>query len=287
MSDRRAAAARVVAAGAGAVMARAMLAALRRSSSPGWTRTNYRGAPVSLAGGPALATAAALSAAAAAPSRPAAAASLVAGLGAGGVGLYDDLVGQRPDQQAKGFVGHLAALRRGRVTSGVVKIVGVGVVGLAASTLLQAGHRRSSHWRAAGNVSLGAAVVAGAANLANLLDLRPGRALKVGLLLGVPLSSGRAGGLAAGPVGACAGLLPDDLAERTMLGDSGANALGALLGVALAARTGPAGRAAAAAAIVALTAASERVSFTRVIAHTPVLRELDHLGRQPDPCDGG
>jgi UDP-N-acetylmuramyl pentapeptide phosphotransferase/UDP-N-acetylglucosamine-1-phosphate transferase len=284
--------ARALAAGVGVVAARAALTALRGPPRPAWTRVNFRGRPVSLAGGPALAAAAAASAAAGAPAPAAAAASLVAGLGAGGVGLYDDLVGQRPAQrEAKGFHGHLAALGRGRVTSGTVKIVGVGLAGLAAASLLEAGRlprgrRPRGRWAAAVNIGLGTAVVAGAANLVNLLDLRPGRALKVGLLAGLPLATGPAGGLAAGPAGACAGLLPDDLAERTMLGDSGANALGAVLGVALAARTGPAGRAAAAAAIAALTATSERVSFTRVIARTPVLRELDNLGRRPDPYQG-
>ena len=66
-----------------------------------------------------------------------------------------------------------------------------------------------------------------------------------------------------------------------MLGDAGANALGALLGVALAARTG-AGRPGVALAVLAgLTAASEKVSFTKVIQDTPWLRELDELGRRP------
>lgn len=132
---------------------------------------------------------------------------------------------------------------------------------------------------AAVDVALGAGVIAGAANLLNLLDLRPGRALKVGLLAGVPLAAGPAGGMAAGPVGAAAALLPEDLAEETMLGDCGANALGAALGAALVARTGRVGRAVTLAAIAALTAASERVSFTAVIARTPGLRELDEWGR--------
>jgi UDP-N-acetylmuramyl pentapeptide phosphotransferase/UDP-N-acetylglucosamine-1-phosphate transferase len=255
---------------AGAVAARA---ALSRLPAGRWSRTNFRGETVSLAGGPALAAAASLAAAAGAPSPAAAAAALTAGLGAGGVGLYDDLVGARPEHTAKGFHGHLAALRRGRVTSGMVKMAGIGVAGLAAAALLP---RRS-----AVDMLLGAGVIAGAANLTNLLDLRPGRALKAGLLAGVPLATGAAGGLAAGPVGAAAGLLPDDLAERSMLGDCGANALGALLGTALVARTGPAGRAAALAVIAGLTAASERVSFTQVIARTPGLRELDELGRRP------
>ena len=74
-------------------------------------------------------------------------------------------------------------------------------------------------------------------------------------------------------------LLPADLAGETMLGDTGANALGALLAAAFVERSGARGRVAAAAALLALTVASERVSFTSVIESTPVLRELDRWGR--------
>ncbi|HEY2670373.1 MAG TPA: hypothetical protein VGJ07_08345, partial [Rugosimonospora sp.] len=196
------------------------------------------------------------------------------------------LVGSRPEQKsAKGFRGHVGALREGRITSGMVKIAGVGASGLVASALLQAGAGAAGRARAGaagriGEVLLGAGVIAGTANLVNLLDLRPGRALKAGLIIGAPLLPGAAGGLVAGPAGAAGALLREDLGERIMLGDAGANALGALLGVALAARTGPVGRAAALAAIAGLTAASEKVSFTKVIEATPGLRELDALGRR-------
>ncbi|MEU8191938.1 hypothetical protein AB0C00_32380, partial [Micromonospora carbonacea] len=132
------------------------------------------------------------------------------------------------------------------------------------------------------DVLLGAGVIAGTANLLNLLDLRPGRALKSALLLGAPLTGGPHGGIAAGAVGAAAGLLPDDLDEQVMVGDGGANAIGAVLGVALAARTGPLGRAGLLAVLAGLTAASEKVSFTQVIQATPGLRELDALGRRTD-----
>jgi len=250
-------------------------------------RTNFRGRTVSLAGGPALAAGASVAAAAGAGTPAGAAAALVAGLGAGAVGGYDDVVGQRPGQRAKGFRGHLAALREGRLTSGLVKIAGVGASGLAASALLAVDRRgcplrRRRAARIALDVALGAGLIAGTANLFNLLDLRPGRAAKAGLLVGAPLvfGAGPGGGVAAGTVGAVAGLLPADLDEQIMLGDAGANALGALLGTAVAARTGPVGRAALLAGVVALTAASERVSFTQVIARTPVLRELDSLGRR-------
>jgi hypothetical protein len=104
------------------------------------------------------------------------------------------------------------------------------------------------------------------------------------VLLGTPLSAGRLGNLAAGPVGAASALLKEDLGEEIMLGDAGANALGALLGVALCARTGAKGRATALAALAALTATSEKVSFTKVIEGTPGLREIDAFGRRRGPA---
>ncbi|MEU5554410.1 MULTISPECIES: hypothetical protein [unclassified Micromonospora] len=283
---------RLLAAGVGAAAARYALREIRTSpAGPTLARTNFRGRTVTLAAGPALAVSASGAAAGGAPSVPGGAAVLVAGLGAGAVGLYDDVVGARPEQKAdKGFAGHLAALRQGRVSTGLVKIVGVGAAGLGAAALLAAdprvaghrGRRRQGGLGRTVDVLLGAGVVAGTANLLNLLDLRPGRALKSGLLLGAPLLGGATGGIAAGAVGAAAGLLPADLDEDVMLGDSGANALGAVLGVALAARTGPIGRAGILAVLAGLTAASEKVSFTAVIARTPGLRELDALGRRDD-----
>ncbi|MDQ1295761.1 MAG: hypothetical protein QG608_3648, partial [Actinomycetota bacterium] len=69
--------------------------------------------------------------------------------------------------------------------------------------------------------------------------------------------------------------------ERAMLGDTGAIAVGALLGTALVAGTGRRTRLVALGGVVALTLASERWSFTRVIERTPVLREFDALGRRP------
>ncbi|WP_422741367.1 hypothetical protein ACN27B_21670 [Micromonospora sp. WMMD754] len=283
---------RLLAVGVGVLTARYVLREVRMSpSAPALERTNYRGRTVTLAAGPALAVGAATAGALGAGSATAGAAALLAGVGAGAVGLYDDVVGARPEQKAaKGFAGHLAALREGQVTAGLVKVAGVGAAGLGAAALLAADRRVAAHPRrqragALGrglDVLLGAGVVAGTANLVNLLDLRPGRALKSGMLLGAPLSTGPYGGIAAGAVGAAAGLVREDLDERVMLGDSGANALGAVLGVSLAARTGPLGRAAVLAVLAALTAASEKVSFTQVIQRTPGLRHLDELGRLAD-----
>jgi hypothetical protein len=237
-----------------------------RSCPPGgaerWRRTNHRGRTVTLLPGPVLAVAAA---AASRSPLPAA----LAGLGAATVGAYDDAVGSRPAQRsAKGLRGHAAALAQGRVTAGIVKVGGIGASAIAAAWL--SGRRHPF------DLLLDGALVAGCANLLNLLDLRPGRALKAGLVTAVVLGE-------PGPAAAAAVLLPDDLAERSMLGDSGANGLGAVLGLSLANRLGDRRRRAAGlAVVVGLTAASEVVSYSAVIDAVPPLRALDRLGRQPD-----
>jgi UDP-GlcNAc:undecaprenyl-phosphate/decaprenyl-phosphate GlcNAc-1-phosphate transferase len=165
-------------------------------------------------------------------------------------------------------------LPRGEVTTGIVKIAGIGATGFAASALVS---DDLIDWL------LGGAVIAASANLVNLFDLRPGRALKVGLvgLTGVGLAPAASGAIAAAPIGAATASLPEDLAERGMLGDTGANALGAALGVGIAATSSPVVRAAVLGVLVTLTLASEKVSFTKVIEATPALRWIDQLGRRP------
>jgi UDP-N-acetylmuramyl pentapeptide phosphotransferase/UDP-N-acetylglucosamine-1-phosphate transferase len=202
-------------------------------------------------------------------------AAAVVGTVAGVVGGYDDLAGARPEQaRDKGIAGHLAALRAGRVSAGAVKVAGIG----AAAAVAAFSTRRD---RTLLDAALTTGLVAGTANLVNLLDLRPGRAAKAGALAAAATLGGPAGGLVAGPLGATLAVLPADLGERVMLGDAGANPLGALLGLRLAAVTGRGSRTALLAAVVALNLASERVSFTKVIEATPGLRELDRLGRRP------
>jgi hypothetical protein len=188
---------------------------------------------------------------------------IVAAAGAAAFGAYDDLAGSG---DRRGFRGHLGALRHGEVTTGTVKLGGIGVTALL-SAVVAGGP--------AADVVLNAGLVAGGANLVNLFDLRPGRAIKVAVAIGAPGVIG-----AAAPVAAALALLPEDLGERAMLGDAGANALGALLGARAAVLPRPA-RLALLAGIAGLTAASEKVSFTKVIERTPALRWLDMLGRRP------
>ncbi len=249
-----------------------------------WSRVNHRSEPVTLLEGPALAAGLIAGVLAHGGTRPSAgwpwwssrpALAIAAGAaGAAAFGGYDDLAGSG---NRRGFGGHLGALRHGEVTTGAVKLAGIGLTGLSSAALAGG---------PAADVVINAGLVAGGANLLNLFDLRPGRAIKVavGSTALIAAASPAAALASAPPLAAAFALLPEDLGERAMLGDCGANALGAALGAA-AGGMPRAARIALLAGIIGLTAASEKVSFTKVIERTPALRWLDMLGRRPaDPA---
>jgi len=200
---------------------------------------------------------------------------LVAALGFGFLGLVDDLIGSG---HARGFRGHVAELARGRLTTGGLKLVGGAAVGA-----IIAGAWGSM---SPGRVLADAALIALSANLANQVDRRPGRVTKVGLVAFVALAAAASNmdyieGVAV-VVGASAALLVDDLRERLMLGDVGANVLGACLGtgVVLACPLGV--RLGVLVVVALLNLVGELSSFTRLIDAVPPLRVLDRAGRR-DP----
>ncbi len=282
----------------GGLSAAAAWTALRRRPPGGagrWDRLNHRGETLTLLEGPA-ATIGAATALALVPGLPGRlrAAAVLAVVGGGVFGAIDDL---HETGKSKGLRGHLGELAHGRVTTGGLKVLGIGATGLLVAGLAPSSSGSSDRVGPAGagrgparagrvvDVVTGGAVIAGTANLLNLFDLRPGRALKVVLLV-TPAAAkgGPAGRLVAVAGGVATALLPPDLQERSMLGDTGANAAGALLGTAAVAGLSRRGRLALLAGLAGLTLASEKVSFTKVIARTPGLRELDQLGRRPAPA---
>lgn len=313
----------VVGAGIGACAGLGYVLRRKHIKASQWERTNFHGATVSLRGGVAMAGAAVASAAVASAlsDQPRAAlGGAVAALGGGVAGYIDDVDQGAHDggKVAKGLKGHLGALAHGQVTTGVIKIAGIGASALAASALV--GSKATSVGGKVADLVLNTVLIAGTANLANLLDLRPGRALKATVLVATPLSyfsaaaakapaweasvtsatasaSGAASATPAAPASAsgasaqrllASGLnaaaitaLVEDLQETTMLGDTGANAAGALLGTSLAANDSWKLRLGAALGVVALILASEKVSFSKVIAANPALNWLDQLWRRP------
>ncbi|MEU6984516.1 hypothetical protein ABZ946_14010 [Streptomyces sp. NPDC046324] len=243
----------VVAAG----VARAAYGALRRRDDPRWRRENHAGRSVDLYAGPATALGAAVGIASAArrgSHRPAAGAgpAAFAVLAAGACGAYDDWKGDH----RRGFRAHLGALREGEVTSGTVKLLGIGAAGLLAGALLKE--------RPVDKVLAGV-VIAGTAHFVNLVDVAPGRA---GLtVLGLAAPGLLRGTTAAAPMGAAVAVLAEDLGERTMLGDTGAHALGAAVGSAIATGNGRFGLAVHAAALIAAAAYGDQVS---TLARSPM-----------------
>lgn len=242
-----------------------------------WTRTNHQGAPVSLLEGPSVAAGLTVGALLASGSGRSALGHATATVGALTFGLVDDLA-EDTSTRSKGLRGHLSAARHGTLTTGGLKVLGIGATGLVAAALAPSPAGRGTA-RALTDVAVDGALVAAAANLANLLDLRPGRALKAGSAAALLLSATSSSGAAGAVVGASGAAAQADLAGTDMLGDSGANALGALLGSAVVQGTSRPVRAAVLGALVALTVVSERVSFSQVIARTPWLDAVDRWGR--------
>jgi hypothetical protein len=162
------------------------------------------------------------------------------------IGVADDLW----SGDERGFRAHLRARR----TTGVLKLVGIPAFAL---------------WRTR---SLSGAILVGlSANLLNQLDTKPGRALKVYLAAAIPLDAPKAMAVL---------LAPYDLREMAMLGDSGSNTLGAVLGLRSVSLFTERQRWSAIAALAGLTLLGERRSLGQLIERTPVFRELDGLGRQ-------
>lgn len=200
---------------------------------------------------------------------------LVAVAGFALLGFIDDVA---VGQNAQGFRGHGRALLRGELTTGGLKLAGGGLLALVLASSVARGDLD--------RLVLDGLLIALAANLANLLDRAPGRLIKVATLAYVPLAidsgTGVVGVALAPLMGSVVGLLPDDLRERIMLGDAGANALGAALGVGAMLSLDAGGRTVTLIVLAALNLLAEVFSFSRFIARVPPLRVLDEWGRPGD-----
>ena len=202
-------------------------------------------------------------------------------LGFGGVGLLDDLKG---DRSAGGFRGHSRLLRQGKVTTGAAKAIGGGILSLVAGYLIVV---PGPLWTAL----VAGLLIALSANTLNLLDLRPGRCLfgfGIGVLvIWVTLWSQHSlsSGLLLWAAGAFAVILfPLDSGGTVMLGDTGANAFGAVLGVAGAIYFPLWGQVIVVALLIAFQVWCERYSLTKFIESRPILRALDRkIGVRAEP----
>lgn len=194
-------------------------------------------------------------------------ASVVAGFG--GLGLVDDVYGSRA---AGGFRGHLGELRRGRVTTGLLKMVGGGLLALTVGGV-------TSSFDPVQTV-LNGLLISLSANTLNLLDLRPGRAVCCFWACAAALILGKLGRLSV-----WSSLLPvmipaiwlttQDRRARVMLGDAGSNALGAVLGTAFALELSSVAKVCVLVCMVGIHAYAEKYSISSLIERNRVLRSID------------
>lgn len=260
---------------------------LRHLQAGGFTCENYRGVRLPFPGGIAIVAAGVLAVgawtgyAAIAKRDPfdTPLVDLTYPLGVALLGLIDDLLAGA----SRGWRGHGRALLAGEFSTGVLKAVG----SLALALYVLDG---TALGRGVAEYLLAVALLVLTTNLFNLLDLRPGRAAKSFLVLGVVLSlvawHGRSafGGIVplwvVGPLAApilVAGFF--DLKERTMLGDVGANLIGAVAGLWLIYAFDTTGQLIALAIVLAITIYGEFRSLNSFIERTPLLRQIDSLGR--------
>jgi len=187
------------------------------------------------------------------------------------LGLLDDLGGMG---ESGGFRGHLKALVEGRITTGLIKMVGGPFLALAILSGFSGQAGRVGYLRDAALVCL-------AANLANLFDRAPARVNKVGhlafVVLALATTQPRLVPVAV-VLGACGALLGPDLREAMMLGDAGSNVIGSVLGFGVVVSTTETQRWIVLVVLLALNASSEVASFSKVIDAVAPLRALDRFG---------
>lgn len=186
------------------------------------------------------------------------------------LGLVDDLIG---DKQDSGLRGHFRRLKEGRLTSGALKAVGGFSIAIVAA---------SFYSPTIVILLLNALLLALSINTFNLLDLRPGRSIKIFLVAGLVLLIATF----RDPVWTLwAFVLPpvlilfwSDLTERSMIGDTGSNILGAVFGYTLIVSLNWYVNLGILIILAAFHYYTENHSLTELIMRVRILRRLDELG---------
>jgi UDP-GlcNAc:undecaprenyl-phosphate GlcNAc-1-phosphate transferase len=254
-------------------------AALRHLSESGFVRENYRDRPLPFPAGFAIVAAVAIALIPLGALRELSNAKVfypeigtvaIYTVGVAFLGFADDVL----SGPSRGWRGHAAAALDGTFSTGALKAVGA--LGFAMFAL-------SGRGLSDGRYLLAVALLVLTTNLFNLLDLRPGRSIKALVILGAALTIGATNTRPLGALGLflapalIVGLY--DLREQAMLGDTGSNLVGALAGLWLVLTLGAAGQLVALVVVLAATVYGVYRSISTAIERTPVLRELDSLGR--------
>ena len=127
-------------------------------------------------------------------------------------------------------------------------------------------------------------------NFINLMDLRPGRAIKVFLFSVVMLAlTGRLNNIwiFLSIITATLFYIKGEMREQYMLGDTGANLLGGILGFYAIRTVPPASAFIIASILLLIQIAAEYYSISKIIRAIPFLRYIDELWRMEKDADTG
>ncbi len=195
---------------------------------------------------------------------------LICILSMGFTGIIDDLIGNK---EASGFSGHIGMLLKGKLTTGGFKALIGGLISILIALKIS---------EDINIVLLNLLLIALFTNLVNLLDLRPGRALKFffvnALLLFVLVNNNYVKYILASNIGASLSYFPYDIKAVSMLGDVGSNILGVTLGlgsVFLPIQI----KIILVFFLIAANLYSEKRSISKLILKNKILNYIDNIGR--------
>ena len=189
----------------------------------------------------------------------------------GMIGLLDDLIG---DENVKGFKGHIKSFFKGKLTTGAMK-AGTGfLISLFISIIISANLLE---------IIINTFLIALFTNLINLFDLRPGRAIKIFILISIIMlfsnEFNEYNFILFSFYGILFIYLPMDLKAISMMGDIGSNILGMTLGIYCGLTHNIISKSIYLFILILIHIMAEKISFSKMIEKNKVLNFIDKLGR--------
>lgn len=185
-------------------------------------------------------------------------------------GVLDDIIGNR---DVSGLKGHFKSLLKGSLTTGGFKALFGGFVGIIISIAVS---------KNIADIIINTLIIALSTNLMNLLDLRPGRAIKVYLTISTVLFltlTGYVKSLILLIVPNVLAYFNYDLKARAMMGDTGSNVLGISIGMLVIMGYSVKVRIGWLVFLVLIHILTEKYSLTKIIEKNKFLNFIDKLGR--------
>lgn len=185
-------------------------------------------------------------------------------------GILDDIIGNR---NVSGLKGHFKSLLNGKLTTGGFKALFGGFIGLVISIPIS---------KNIYDIVINTLIIALSTNLMNLLDLRPGRAIKGYLVISIVLLFT----LGEYTRNLLLLILPNvvayfnqDLKAKAMMGDTGSNVLGISIGILFVMGYSLKVRLIWLAFLIFIHILTEKYSLTKIIENNKFLNFIDKLGR--------